>query len=266
MIRSCIGPDVDEVLPVFDGEWEAFPPRMKQESKFTPKKENCPIGNTADFSNFTLSKIWLKMFHDPLKISLRCTNKKGARLFGYKWTPVDMITFILFHCALMHMSIVRRPVLRDYFRKCAGDEAVKRFISRNQFERIYSAFSLYDPDDAAQSGASDKAKKETYHSLFKCQPVWKAAILGFQKMWTPGVYLSLDESMSKYHVTMFHHSLWSCSMTCSTRSFAGSLPTYSNSEAQTRSALHTSFPCSSFSSRDRHADFNSSSFSRNWFV
>ncbi len=175
--------DVDDVLPSFEGKWEAFPPRLKSDCKFTPRVENTPVGNTVDLSGHKYIEIWLKLFSDALHLAMKFTNRKGSEMFGSSWKTLDWPSFMLFHCIILRMSVVKMPTIRAHFKHSGGgDEVVKNMpMSHNQFEKIYKAFSLYDPEEASSSGVSNFANKEKYDSLFKVKPVWNAAFKSFQQ-------------------------------------------------------------------------------------
>ncbi|MCP4474477.1 MAG: hypothetical protein GY821_07920 [Gammaproteobacteria bacterium] len=82
-----------------------------------------------------------------------------------------------------------------------GDNWVQlRNLKYWRFAQIYRAISLYDKEEARATGASQKCDINNYDSLFKCKPVWTAAMLGFQSMRNPGRNISMDESMNKFKV------------------------------------------------------------------
>ncbi len=89
-------------------------------------------------------------------------------IFGRSWALLDIKTLMLFNCFLLHMSTTKLPRIRSYFCRIDGDPLLKRLpLSRNRFEKIYLAFSMYDPDDAHTSGVSTHSNKEKFDLLHK---------------------------------------------------------------------------------------------------
>ncbi len=111
-----------------------------------------------------------------------------------------MNDMLKFHGCLLHMAVVKRNNIRQYWTE-NGNYATKLLnMSRDKFLMIYGALRLYNSDTARIIGASVPSQKEKYDPLFKCRPIWNTTMLSFQKARNPGRVFSLDESMAKYRV------------------------------------------------------------------
>ncbi len=190
----------DERFPLFDGNWVSYPTRHRRtDLDFQPSPANMPVGNAKDFSDYSIHKIWLELFEKPASLACHYTNIKGRERFGAAWGDIDRKALLQFHCCLFRMAVIVHPSIVSYFTKDDGDPVVKKIgMSRGQFCRIYTAFSLCDESAAQCSGTSDRSKPHLYDGLYKIRPVWNAAMLQFQKARNPGRVLSLDEAMQLF--------------------------------------------------------------------
>ncbi len=140
------------------------------------------------------------MYADTVKESRGHTNRNGEQKYGSKWRHIEMDNMLQFHGCLLHMAVVNRNKMKDYWNEYANHTTRQLGMSRDRFMMIYGALRLYDENEARRTCKSVPAAKEKYDPLFKCRPVWNTTMLNFQKARNPGRVLSLDESMAKYMV------------------------------------------------------------------
>ncbi|MCP4460728.1 MAG: hypothetical protein GY816_22315, partial [Cytophagales bacterium] len=176
-----------------------MPTRFPKDAPLRPKEQNKPVGNQQNWADSSLMDIWAKMFMPVLNYCCDMTNNIGAMRHGSSWIGISESTAIKFICCLLRMAIVPQKRMEDYFSLKTGDPVILSLnISGRHFYQIYRNFSMYDPDNAAKEGFSNKTNKEKYDSLYKVRPAFNMAISNFQSMRTPKQVLCIDESMSKY--------------------------------------------------------------------
>ncbi|UYV77023.1 ATP8A1 [Cordylochernes scorpioides] len=112
-----------------------------------------------------------------------------------KWKAVSVAQIKLFFCVIIHMSLVKKPGMKDYwsthgFLKNAFCQSIN--MPRTLFMRILSMLHLNDNSKYIEYG------KPGHDRLFKIRPVLESFIYSFGNAYTPQQNLTIDEAMCPF--------------------------------------------------------------------
>ncbi|UYV65277.1 PGBD5 [Cordylochernes scorpioides] len=112
-----------------------------------------------------------------------------------KWKAVSVAQIKLFFCVIIHMSLVKKPGMKDYwsthgFLKNAFCQSIN--MPRTLFMRILSMLHLNDNSKYIEYG------KQGHDRLFKIRPVLESLIYSFGNAYTPQQNLTIDEAMCPF--------------------------------------------------------------------
>ncbi|UYV82776.1 USP34, partial [Cordylochernes scorpioides] len=112
-----------------------------------------------------------------------------------KWKAVSVAQIKLFFCVIIHMSLVKKPGMKDYwsthrFLKNAFCQSIN--MPRTLFMRILSMLHLNDNSKYIEYG------KPGHDRLFKIRPVLESLIYSFGNAYTPQQNLTIDEAMCPF--------------------------------------------------------------------
>ncbi|UYV78050.1 PGBD5 [Cordylochernes scorpioides] len=112
-----------------------------------------------------------------------------------KWKAVSVAQIKLFFCVIIHMSLVKKPGMKDYwsthgFLKNAFCQSIN--MPRTLFMRILSMLHLNDNSKYIECG------KPGHDRLFKIRPVLESLIYSFGNAYTPQQNLTIDEAMCPF--------------------------------------------------------------------
>ncbi|UYV84398.1 TIGD4 [Cordylochernes scorpioides] len=112
-----------------------------------------------------------------------------------KWKAVSVAQIKLFFCVIIHMSLVKKPGMKDYwsthgFLKNAFCQSIN--MPRTLFMRILSMLHLNDNSKYIEYG------KPGHDRLFKIRPVLESLIYSFGNAYTPQQNLTIDEVMCPF--------------------------------------------------------------------
>ncbi|UYV73854.1 PGBD5 [Cordylochernes scorpioides] len=112
-----------------------------------------------------------------------------------KWKAVSVAQIKFFFCVIIHMSLVKKPGMKDYwsthgFLKNAFCQSIN--MPRTLFMRILSMLHLNDNSKYIEYG------KPGHDRLFKIRPVLESLIYSFGNAYTPQQNLTIDEAMCPF--------------------------------------------------------------------
>jgi hypothetical protein len=121
----------------------------------------------------------------------RDRSKKRRASHERKWSAPDLVEMKAFFGILIYTSIVKHSLLSDYWSKSLlfSSHNVGKIMSRDRFFQIKKALHFVDEDD------------EDLHEdpLYKIRPVINKFIVASRALYTPGQYLTIDESMIRFN-------------------------------------------------------------------
>ncbi len=185
---ECLRP-----LPT-DYEWVHAPSIDMPTHPFRPSSANSR-STTPDYTDRSLTSIFLEMAKGSLERILTSTNKHGEAKMPGLWKPMTMDGLVHFIALIFHFDDQQRGTLRSYWSEKDPDSfATESGISQRKFMLWYSTVRLYVPEEHT---AEEKARNKTWkvdRYLANLQQV-------FQRMRHPtSSRLSLDEEMTTLKV------------------------------------------------------------------
>lgn len=114
------------------------------------------------------------------------TEDTSSQSRSHLWTPVTANEMIKFLALIGWMGLVKLPAIRDYWRvhKLYGIPLARTVMPRNRFELILKFLHF-----------SDNLTADTNDRLYKIKEVLEKFIKNYQKTYTPGEKICVDESL-----------------------------------------------------------------------
>ncbi|UYV68477.1 PGBD5 [Cordylochernes scorpioides] len=146
------------------------------------------------FTEEILAKITQETNHYAKNIIAREKKKDAIKPHSNmaKWSDVTLAQMKLFFCVIIHMSLVQKPALKDYWSGCRLMKTTfcqSIQMSRSCFFRILSMLHLCDNSKYIGRG------KPGHDKLFKIRPVLDPLLSSFGETYTPQKNLTIDEAM-----------------------------------------------------------------------
>ncbi|XP_069819582.1 piggyBac transposable element-derived protein 4-like [Dendropsophus ebraccatus] len=113
---------------------------------------------------------------------------------SHSWTPVDAAEMTTFWGLLLHMGLVKKPRIRQYWSvDILYNTPIHRMaMTRHRFEAILKF--LHYNDNARCPPRDDPS----YDRLYKIRPVIDHLAAKFSEVYIPGKYISIDESLVSF--------------------------------------------------------------------
>jgi hypothetical protein len=117
-----------------------------------------------------------------------------------RWKNISMQEIKKFFAVIIHMSLLRKPTMRDYWSLCPiirTQYAPSVGMFRDRFLAIMTMFHLNNNDGKAARG------QPGYDPLFKIRPVIDTIITKLQDIYTPEEHVTIDEAVCPFWGRIF---------------------------------------------------------------
>lgn len=126
--------------------------------------------------------------------SLRRKNMLKQNSIWHKWKPVNISEIYSFFSIILHMSIIPKPHIKDFWSKNAFIHSTfaSKLMTRDRFSSIFSMLHLNNNANYISRG------KENHDSLFKIRPYIDLINKKTVESYQPGQNLTIDEGMCPF--------------------------------------------------------------------
>lgn len=188
--------------------WSKHAVRRPRMEPFQPTSEPGPVGIVLEDDP---TEVFLKLIQDTLEKFKKFSNQKRLEMNETlpdkkQLRPLDDIDLYSFVATILWMDTRRLSTITEYYEKNPdlADPFLLRLrensgFGRNQLRNIYKSMRLYDKQECANDGRSDKASA-SYDPQFKYREILDSFVLSSQKLMNPSRDNALDESMDLFTV------------------------------------------------------------------